>query len=200
MYSVLRNFIEVYLKEIISTFNNDKFEIYYKGKYSDINKTLTLFEEIVKTERIAINVINEYSKINFGKGLKFDIAISQPFTSSYYNFKIISNESIYYIPNKYLDFIPKGIRGACYGVNDLRTKIRTIMKKTGDNISSENADWKFSGEMVNDFENHVSKSVPIYKRGHEIIIKLSDFFVKKDSLVYDINMFNREFNFEFSKA
>ena len=59
------------------------------------------------------------------------------------------------------------------------------MKKTGDNISSENADWKFSGEMVNDFENHVSKSVPIYKRGHEIIIKLSDFFVK-DSLVYDI--------------
>ena len=60
------------------------------------------------------------------------------------------------------------------------------MKKTGDNISSENADWKFSGEMVNDFENHVSKSVPIYKRGHEIIIKLSDFFVKKDSLVYDI--------------
>ena len=31
MYSVLRNFIEVYLKEIISTFNNDKFEIYYKG-------------------------------------------------------------------------------------------------------------------------------------------------------------------------
>ena len=128
MYSVLRNFIEVYLKEIISTFNNDKFEIYYKGKYSDINKTLTLFEEIVKTERIAINVINEYSKINFGKGLKFDIAISQPFTSSYYNFKIISNESIYYIPNKYLDFIPKGIRGACYGVNDLRTKISNYEK------------------------------------------------------------------------
>ena len=35
------------------------------------------------------------------------------------------------------------------------------MKKTGDNISSENANWKFSGKMVNDFEDRVSKSVPI---------------------------------------
>ena len=38
----------------------------------------------------------------------------------------------------------------------------------------------------NDFELHVSKSVPIYKRGHQLIIKLSDFFIKNDSLVYDI--------------
>ena len=32
MYSVLRNFIEVYLKDIISTFNANNFEIYLKGK------------------------------------------------------------------------------------------------------------------------------------------------------------------------
>ena len=60
------------------------------------------------------------------------------------------------------------------------------MDKTGDNIKTENANWKFSGEMVNDFESHVSKSVPIYNRGHELILKLSDFFIKNDSLVYDI--------------
>jgi len=60
------------------------------------------------------------------------------------------------------------------------------MKTTGDNISSENADWKFSGKMVNDFESHVSKSVPIYKRGHELILKLSDYFIKDDSTVYDL--------------
>jgi tRNA (cmo5U34)-methyltransferase len=60
------------------------------------------------------------------------------------------------------------------------------MEKTGDNISSENADWKFSGKMVNDFESHVSKSVPIYKRGHELILKLSDYFIKEDSTVYDL--------------
>ena len=46
------------------------------------------------------------------------------------------------------------------------------MTKTGDNIYSENANWKFSGKMVNDFESHVSKSVPIYNRGHELILKL----------------------------
>jgi tRNA (cmo5U34)-methyltransferase len=60
------------------------------------------------------------------------------------------------------------------------------MGKTGDNISSENANWKFSGKMVNDFESHVSKSVPIYNRGHDLIIKLSDFFIKEDSLIYDL--------------
>ena len=60
------------------------------------------------------------------------------------------------------------------------------MKKTGDNISSDNANWKFSGEMVNEFESHVLKSVPIYNRGHELILKLSDYFIKDDSTIYDI--------------
>lgn len=60
------------------------------------------------------------------------------------------------------------------------------MKKTGDNISSENANWKFSGKMVNDFEDHVSKSVPIYNRGHELIVQLGDFFIKDDSIIYDL--------------
>ena len=55
------------------------------------------------------------------------------------------------------------------------------MGKTGDNISSENANLKFSGKMVTDFESHVSKSVPIYNRGHELILKLSDFFIKNES-------------------
>jgi len=60
------------------------------------------------------------------------------------------------------------------------------MSDTGDTISSDNANWKFSGKMVKDFENHVSKSVPIYNRGHELIIQLSDFFIKEDSLIYDL--------------
>jgi len=60
------------------------------------------------------------------------------------------------------------------------------MKNSGDNISSENANWKFSGKMVKDFEKHVSKSVPIYERGQDLIVQISDFFVKKNSVVYDI--------------
>ncbi|MBD3792965.1 MAG: methyltransferase domain-containing protein [Campylobacterales bacterium] len=56
----------------------------------------------------------------------------------------------------------------------------------GDNIDSGNAAWKFSGEMVNDFEDHVAKSVPMYKEGHDLILKISDYFVKKDSVCYEI--------------
>ena len=60
------------------------------------------------------------------------------------------------------------------------------MSKSGDNISKENASWNFKGDVVKKFDNHVSKSVPIYNRGHDLIIQLSDFFIKDDSLVYDL--------------
>ena len=56
----------------------------------------------------------------------------------------------------------------------------------GDNIDSQNAAWKFSGEMVNDFEEHVAKSVPIYNEGHDIILKISDYFIKNDSICYEL--------------
>ena len=60
------------------------------------------------------------------------------------------------------------------------------MNKSGDNINKKNASWNFKGDVVKKFDSHVSKSVPIYNRGHELIIQLSDFFVKEDSLVYDL--------------
>ncbi len=56
----------------------------------------------------------------------------------------------------------------------------------GDNIVTKNAGWKFSGKMVEDFEEHVAKSVPLYHEGHDIILKISDYFVKDDSIVYEI--------------
>lgn len=60
------------------------------------------------------------------------------------------------------------------------------MKKVGDNISASNADWKFSGEMVDTFDDHVSKSVPLYNEGHDLICQLSDYFIKDDSVVYEL--------------
>ena len=62
------------------------------------------------------------------------------------------------------------------------------MKKqsVGDNIDVGNASWKFSGKMVTEFEEHVSKSVPLYHEGHDIILKISDYFVKDDSICYEI--------------
>lgn len=60
------------------------------------------------------------------------------------------------------------------------------MNKSGDNIDAKNANWKFNGSMVEHFEEHVKKSVPLYQEGHELIIKLSDYFVKNDSVCYEL--------------
>jgi len=60
------------------------------------------------------------------------------------------------------------------------------MGQSGDKIEAQNANWKFSGAMVDHFEEHVAKSVPLYKEGHELIVKLSDYFVKDDSICYEL--------------
>ena len=63
---------------------------------------------------------------------------------------------------------------------------RGYMKSVGDNISAEKANWTFGGDVANSFDNHVSKSVPLYKEGHALVLGLSDFFIKNDSVVYEI--------------
>jgi tRNA (cmo5U34)-methyltransferase len=57
---------------------------------------------------------------------------------------------------------------------------------SGDGIKAENASWKFNGDMVENFERHVARSVPFYDEGHDLVVKLSDYFVKADSLVYEL--------------
>jgi len=60
------------------------------------------------------------------------------------------------------------------------------MQHSGDKINAENANWKFNGSMVNNFETHVRKSVPLYEEGHQLISNLSDYFVKDDSVCYEL--------------
>ena len=50
----------------------------------------------------------------------------------------------------------------------------------GDNIEAIRASWNFHGETALNFDDHVSKSVPGYNEGHEIILSLSDYFVTKN--------------------
>jgi tRNA (cmo5U34)-methyltransferase len=56
----------------------------------------------------------------------------------------------------------------------------------GDNIKAQNANWKFNGEMIDHFEKHVSQSVPMYNEGHDLVVNISDYFVKDDSICYEI--------------
>ena len=46
--------------------------------------------------------------------------------------------------------------------------------------------WTFGGNLPKKFEEHINKSVPLYLEGHNIINKLSDYFIKDGSNCYDI--------------
>ncbi|HAI96696.1 MAG: methyltransferase [Cycloclasticus sp.] len=56
----------------------------------------------------------------------------------------------------------------------------------GDGIGAQRGNWKFSGEASANFDAHVSKSVPLYTEGHQLICDLSDFFIKPDSTIYEV--------------
>ena len=58
--------------------------------------------------------------------------------------------------------------------------------QTGNNIVAANAGWTFEGDVVEHFDSHVAKSVPFYKEGHELICKLSDFFLSEGSVCYEL--------------
>jgi tRNA (cmo5U34)-methyltransferase len=60
------------------------------------------------------------------------------------------------------------------------------MINLGDGIKSKNANWQFNGEMVEYFENHISRSVPLYHEGHRLIENLSDYFIKDDTICYEL--------------
>lgn len=65
-------------------------------------------------------------------------------------------------------------------------KTRHCSLAVGDGIVSGNASWTFGGDTPKNFESHVSKSVPYYAEGHEIVLAMSDFFVKSDSRCYEL--------------
>ena len=50
------------------------------------------------------------------------------------------------------------------------------MKKSGDNIKAKNAAWSFDGSTYKNFNNHIKKSVPLYKETHDLYLNFSDFF------------------------
>lgn len=60
------------------------------------------------------------------------------------------------------------------------------MTGVGDGLRAGNANWSFAGKVAEHFDEHVSRSVPFYPEGHELVCSLSDFFVKPGSKVYEI--------------
>lgn len=60
------------------------------------------------------------------------------------------------------------------------------MGSVGDNISMENSRWSFGGEVPKHFDEHVQKSAPLYAVAHDLVAKMSDFFLPSGSTVYDL--------------
>lgn len=58
--------------------------------------------------------------------------------------------------------------------------------RTGDDILAPNAGWTFDGGVAKHFDAHVSKSVPLYTEGHDLVGKLSDFFLGDGSVCYEL--------------
>jgi tRNA (cmo5U34)-methyltransferase len=56
----------------------------------------------------------------------------------------------------------------------------------GDGIQTSNAAWSFGGEVARHFDDHVSKSVPLYDEGHKLACLISDYFVTEKSNCYEL--------------
>lgn len=60
------------------------------------------------------------------------------------------------------------------------------MTNVGDKIKAENANWSFSGEISEHFDQHIKKSIPFYDTSHELGVSISDFFLDDGSVCYDL--------------
>lgn len=61
-----------------------------------------------------------------------------------------------------------------------------IKTSVGEGIFIGNASWSFSKDVAKNFNEHVKKSIPQYKKGHELILQVSDFFLSGDSTCYEL--------------
>lgn len=74
------------------------------------------------------------------------------------------------------------------------------MSEVGDTISVPNARWSFGGNVPETFDSHVSRSVPQYRQGHEIVVALSDFFIRSGSTVYELGCSTGELTRQIGEA
>jgi len=59
-------------------------------------------------------------------------------------------------------------------------------QEVGDGVLARDARWSFAGPTSLHFDDHVSRSVPSYRQGHDLIVRLSDFFVGSNSVCYEL--------------
>jgi len=78
----------------------------------------------------------------------------------------------------------------------MKKQKKSEIKTVGDNITAEESSWTFGGDVPEKFSSHIRRSVPFYDTGHDLVCKISDFFIKDSSLCYELgvstgNLFNK---------
>jgi tRNA (cmo5U34)-methyltransferase len=53
-------------------------------------------------------------------------------------------------------------------------------------IKSKNRSWSFDGDVHNYFDEHITKSVPMYPEIHDLVSIYSDYFINDESYIYDL--------------
>ena len=60
--------------------------------------------------------------------------------------------------------------------------------EVGQNINTKVGSWNFGDSVPDNFVEHAKMSIPMYSQGHELILDLSEFFVKEESITYEIGV------------
>ena len=60
------------------------------------------------------------------------------------------------------------------------------MSSVGQDINAEDGLWSFGNKVPKNFDDHVTNQVPYYLEGHDLILDLLPFFLRKKSKVLDI--------------
>lgn len=73
-------------------------------------------------------------------------------------------------------------------VSEAKAMAQGAAKKSvvDENIEADNARWSFGGSVPDHFEDHIGKSVPHYRGGHDMAAAISDFFIHEGSTAYEI--------------
>jgi tRNA (cmo5U34)-methyltransferase len=69
-----------------------------------------------------------------------------------------------------------------------RETAKKMVKVVGDGIVARSSEWSFGGQVAERFTDHVRRSVPLYDEGHDLICRISDYFVQPNSIVYDLGV------------
>jgi len=71
-----------------------------------------------------------------------------------------------------------------------KTALRNLPKRESrpvdDTISAVPGEWRFDKNVSQAFDSHVRKSVPFYEEIQRMVIELSEYFVRDQSVVYDL--------------